>query len=273
MNMSHLPILLYHSIDTSCAPAYRRWTVTPERFTEQMRYLAENDYTPTTVSVLAFKLLAGLPLRPRTVAITFDDGLRDFALNAVPILEGFGFPATMYVVSGHIGATSTWLASSGEGGRPTLSWSEIAEMEQRGIEFGAHSHSHTQLDILPRGVAFQEIRRSKFTIEERLHHEVRSFAYPHGYASPATRRMVEDLGFWSACRVRHALSSPTENRYALSRIIMTDELKSEHLAMLLGGHTLPIAPATDRLAADGWRLARRLQRLVSAPDSGRRILS
>lgn len=265
--MSHIPILLYHSVDTDCAPAYRRWTVTPGRFAEQMRYLAESGYRPITISDLAFALIDGSPLAPQTVAITFDDGLGDFARSAAPVLERMGFPATMYVVSGHVGRTSEWLAPLGEGNRRMLSWGEIAELEALGIEIGAHGHSHQQLDILPQSVAFEEIRRSKSDLEERLGHEVRSFAYPHGYANVATRRMVRDLRFSSACRVRHALSSPTENRFALSRIIMTDDIDAERLALLLDGRHLPVAPAADRLAADGWRSIRRLQRLVRAPNA------
>ena len=72
--MTHIPILLYHSVDTVCAPAYRRWTVTPGRFAEHMRHLAEGGYVPITLSALASNLMAGLSISPRTVAITFDDG-------------------------------------------------------------------------------------------------------------------------------------------------------------------------------------------------------
>jgi peptidoglycan/xylan/chitin deacetylase (PgdA/CDA1 family) len=260
--MRHIPILLYHSIDTTCAPAYRRWTVTPDRFSAHVRYLAEQGYTPITISELATALIAGQRVAPLTVVITFDDGLRDFGRNAVPILRRFDFPATLFVVTGHVGATSAWLRPLGEGDRPMLSWGEISELGEQGIECGAHSHSHKQLDVLRPAMAFEEIKRSKSTLEHALGRAVRSFAYPHGYANAAVRRTVMKLGFTSACRVRHALSSPEENRYALSRIIMTDDVEEDDFAELLGGHTLPVAPATDRLAADGWRLARRVRHLV-----------
>lgn len=47
----------------------------------------------------ALTRLATRTLPPRSVSLTFDDGTRDFATRAVPLLQEFGFPATVYVTT------------------------------------------------------------------------------------------------------------------------------------------------------------------------------
>ncbi len=141
-----------------------------------------------------------------------------------------------------------------------LNWAELREVSKAGIECGAHTASHPQLDILPGDRAAGEIRDSKTELEDRLGRAVSTFAYPHGYASATTRRLVREAGFASACRVRHALSSVEENVLSLSRIVMTEEVDEAGLAGFLSGTGLPVAPP-DRLASYGWRIARKLGHL------------
>ena len=45
-----VPILMYHSISYCENRRFRRFTVTPERFEEQLDYLSTYGYTPLTVS-------------------------------------------------------------------------------------------------------------------------------------------------------------------------------------------------------------------------------
>jgi peptidoglycan/xylan/chitin deacetylase (PgdA/CDA1 family) len=47
-------------------------------------------------------------LQPRTVCITFDDGYRSVHELALPVLEEFGLPATVFVTSGHVGQGDMW---------------------------------------------------------------------------------------------------------------------------------------------------------------------
>jgi peptidoglycan/xylan/chitin deacetylase (PgdA/CDA1 family) len=250
-----VPILMYHGIDTDSAD---RWTLSPALFAEHMDWLAEHDYLPITISALVAARAANLTLRPRTVAITFDDGLRDFAIGAFPILQRHRFPATLYVVTGYVGKSSGWSRSLGERDRPMLNWSELSAVAECGVECGAHTHSHPQLDIISPVAAFAEIRRSKTSLEDHLGRKIESFAYPHGYASRTTRQLVRRAGFTSACRVRHALSSTAEDPFALSRIIMTSDVRAGDLESLFTGAALPIAPPSDRLSAIGWRWARKI---------------
>jgi peptidoglycan/xylan/chitin deacetylase (PgdA/CDA1 family) len=262
-----VPILLYHSIDTQGAPDYRRWITSPSLFDEHMSWLAENKYRPLAVSTLVGLLREDRSPPPRTVVITFDDGLRDFLIGAMPSLQRHGFPATLYVVTGYVGRGSEWLSSIGEGGRPMLCWDELRALSAHGIECGAHSDTHPQLDILSPSAALADIRRSKAALEDQLNHEVVSFAYPHGYASRTTRRLVREAGFASACRVRHAVSATDEDLFALSRIIMTSVIRPADLEHLLAGVGMPVAPRPDRLGSGTWRLVRRLKQAAKSSGS------
>ena len=79
------------------------------------------------------------------MVITFDDGFADNHRHALPILRAHGFPATVFVVSGAIGATASWPGDAALLDRPLLSASQLQEMRAAGIEIGAHTRTHPSL--------------------------------------------------------------------------------------------------------------------------------
>jgi peptidoglycan/xylan/chitin deacetylase (PgdA/CDA1 family) len=259
MPESSIPILMYHSVDRQFDPAYRRWVVSPDVFDAHMAVLAARGCETLTVSQLADLLRAGRAVPQNTVLITFDDGLSDFGEHAVPLLEARGFASTLYVTTGYVGQTSRWLAELGEGGRSMLGWSDLAALHANKVELGAHTHSHPQLDMLSTSDARAEIETSKKLLEDKLGRAVTSFAYPHGYSTPAIRRLVSGAGFTSACRVAHGLSSSRETLLGLSRIIMTTEVSPSQLGRFLDGHDLPVArpQLTPQMLA--WRAYRHMR--------------
>ena len=135
-----IPILMYHSISESAKPNFRQFAVRPSLFAEQMAYLYLHGYVPITIAQLANIFFRGegeLPQLP--VVLTFDDGFADFFDNALPILKQYNFVATLYVATAFVGRTSSWLKHEGEDNRPMLSWKQLKEINQNGIECGAHS--------------------------------------------------------------------------------------------------------------------------------------
>lgn len=80
--------------------------VTPTRFAAQIEALADLREV-ISLGALAARHAAGEPL-DRYAVLTFDDGYSDFATTVLPLVERFGFPATVFVTSGCIGHGFWW---------------------------------------------------------------------------------------------------------------------------------------------------------------------
>lgn len=212
----HTRILTYHSI------GHRRYemNVTPEAFAAQMAWLASNQ----TVISLDSAAAGGCG-----VALTFDDGYRDNLINALPILEHYGYPATVFVVSGCLGTT---LPGEKEPESGTLmSPEELREATSRGLTIGGHTRSHARLATLTPERQMEEISGCKADLEEILETRVRTFAYPYGSALDydaesvaAVRRAGFDLAFSN----RYGPVQADDGPFAFRRIWIdsTDTLKS-----------------------------------------------
>lgn len=87
-------ILMYHRFGPR--GTFRR--VDPAVFDRQLAYLRRH-FVPGRLSDVVARLRSGLPIEPRTVVVTVDDGYGDFAEYAYPLLERYRVPATLFLVS------------------------------------------------------------------------------------------------------------------------------------------------------------------------------
>jgi peptidoglycan/xylan/chitin deacetylase (PgdA/CDA1 family) len=78
----------------------------------------------------------------RVVSITFDDGFRNAADIAVPILAKYGFFGTFYVVTGWVEPAAIPIDEPYNKGRPHGNWVYWRQMSNAGHEVGSHSFSH-----------------------------------------------------------------------------------------------------------------------------------
>lgn len=70
--------------------------VRPALLAQRFEALRQGGYTVLPLDEALARLRAGT-LPPRSVCITFDDGMYNFGAAALPLLERFGYPATVYV--------------------------------------------------------------------------------------------------------------------------------------------------------------------------------
>ncbi len=106
---------MYHSISSNASSEFRPFAALAEHFEEHISFIQESGYRFWTVSGLLDALKRDPEVAQNAVVITFDDGFQDFYSAALPILMRHGATATLYVVTGSVGGTSTWLSKSGEG--------------------------------------------------------------------------------------------------------------------------------------------------------------
>jgi peptidoglycan/xylan/chitin deacetylase (PgdA/CDA1 family) len=230
-----LRILFYHRVsDDEDALA-----VAPRRFREQMELLATEGYEVVGVGEAADLLVRGVA-PPRTIGLNFDDGYRDVAENALPVLEALGFRATVFVPTGAIDGTSSfgWYRRQ----PPLLAWRDIAELDRGGtFRFEAHSLTHPNLLMLGEEAAREEIAGSKVALEARLRRRVDAFCYPAGLFGERDRRLVAEAGFRVAVSCEPGINVPGGDLLALRRrqIDSRDSLL-DFRAKVGGGHDTPL---------------------------------
>jgi peptidoglycan/xylan/chitin deacetylase (PgdA/CDA1 family) len=196
---------MYHRIADRGPRALARYRLSPATFEEQLAALREWGYHSVTLEDWRRACLNRRPLPGKAVLITFDDGYRDFAEDAWPLLERHGFGATLFVVAGAAGDCSRWDA---EHGRPAglLGWDEIAELARRGVQIGSHTVNHAMLSSLSNADLVRELGRSRMLIEERLGQSVDAIAYPYGDVDAAVAHLAGACGYTLGvtCDPRHA---------------------------------------------------------------------
>jgi len=227
-------ILFYHRV----SPERDELAVTPERFSGQMRYLADEGYA--VVDVLTAAAMLGGRVERKTVALSFDDGYLDVAENALPVLREHGFRATVFVAPAVIDgdAMFEWY----ERQPPLLAWDRIRELDGEGVlSFEAHSLTHPNLLRLSEDDALQEISGSKAALEARLERPVEAFSYPAGLFGERERRYVIESGFRVAVSCEPGVNDAATDRFALRRrqIDGRDALL-DFKAKVGGGHDSPL---------------------------------
>ncbi len=185
-------ILGYHRIAAAPGDAL---SVTPARFREQMRAVAECGAQPVRLDQ-ALDLLQR-PVTGRYVCVTFDDGYRDNLVEAAPVLAEFGIPATIYLPSRIIDGDVPfhWYDDP----PPALSWDDVGELLEAGlVDVQSHTRTHPLLPQVDDERSFEEIAGSKREIEAHVPYELTSFCYPAGLYGPREVEYVRAAGYAAA---------------------------------------------------------------------------
>ncbi len=202
-------ILVYHTISSPAEALPGDIDISPERFERQLQWLSRWR------SVVRLYQTLRSPASNRLVSITFDDGFRDNLTVALPLLEKYNLPMTLFVTAGFVGTEGY------------LSRAELFEISRHPlVTIGAHGLRHRHFNQLEREEARFELVESRRLLEEITGNRVELMAWPYGECNDWLEQLSEDCGYraswsvWKGNNTRHSLwRVPLGRRDNLARFV------------------------------------------------------
>jgi peptidoglycan/xylan/chitin deacetylase (PgdA/CDA1 family) len=142
---------------------------TPERFLRHIELALRYGYR----FVPAAEIAKGRGTS-RDLAITFDDGWKSVHAAAASVLRDYQIPSTLFVATGMVDDPSDWHLSR------VLTWDDIIELSEMGVEIGSHSVSHPDFRTIDNNRVVDELNMSRMTLNSRLGLAINCFAIPFG---------------------------------------------------------------------------------------------
>jgi peptidoglycan/xylan/chitin deacetylase (PgdA/CDA1 family) len=191
-----IPILTYHRFAEDCSSPL---CMPKKTFERQMRYLKENGYHVITAEDLVAFLEYRQGLPKNSVLITMDDGYRSVYNIAYPILNKYGFKATLFIYTDFVGVS-----------KMAITWNQLKEMQANGFAIGSHTIYHSDLTSPKEGESEQEhvarikkeLNGSKKIIDQKLSQNTSFLAYPFGYYDQRSIQMAKEAGYKLAMSVK-----------------------------------------------------------------------
>lgn len=152
------------------------------------------------------------------VALTFDDGYRDFREYVVPTLREYDVPATVFVIVNAL--EDPEFNHNDRAEYEYMDRDEVLDLvDEELVTVGNHTLSHPRLDRLPRERLETEIVEAKHRLEEMLGTDVSRFCYPYNDWDERAAEVVRethDIGVLS--RGRFEQISPETDPATVPRI-------------------------------------------------------
>lgn len=226
---SLIPILMYHRIAIDGPAKLARFRLSPTVFREQMLWLRRNGYHTIDSEQLAWFVENRHPFVGRPVLITFDDGYRDFAESAWPILQESDFTAELFVVSKLAGKSAEWDASLGSSA-PLLGISELARLAGEGVRIGSHLATHPRSDELSTRELAEELLDSRVQLERWLGAPITSLAAPYGCMDQRFGMLAAECGYRTVFNTVNRVASLSDDLFDLPRLEVQGDLTIEAFA-------------------------------------------
>lgn len=206
----NVPVLAYHVV-TQYPASGNPYQYSLTEFKNEMAYLKNNGYTPLSIDEY-YNIINNTATAPsKPILLTFDDCTSDFYSNVYPVLYQYGFKATQFAVS-------DWINTGGH-----MTSGQIQEVAANKIDVQNHTSSHVNLTSQTHDQKWSAINNCSTKLKSLIYYKTPAFcAYPYGSYDSDTASILQGLGYKGGFTVSGGLSSSSNNKFALPRIIMTN---------------------------------------------------
>jgi peptidoglycan/xylan/chitin deacetylase (PgdA/CDA1 family) len=221
-------VLAYYRIDEDIFP---NSSLKFDTFKAHIDDILSGGYTVLPLPDIIQRLQNNTPIAPKTLAITFEGGYRSILNEAVPLLEEYDLPYTVFYSS----------AAANTSSHQHLSWEELQYLSDNPLTQLGVSSQHYQ--ALPPLAMEEQKRRINTSIAEhrkRFGSHPALFSYPDGQWTPALQAFIQGSGFTAALGIQSGAASPNADLYALPRFTMTESYSNiERFKMVTTARPLP----------------------------------
>lgn len=213
-------ILCYHVVES---PSDTKFTLSRATFRQQMEYLASAGYNVIPLAHLS-EYIRGKrkSIPPNAVVVTIDDGWKCTYTHIYPEMQRLRMPFTVFVYPKFIGQSAY-----------ALSWKQVREMSDAGVDIQSHSYSHPFLtqrrhrsfadDYYAQWLA-RELRDSKSEIEKKTGKPVRFLAYPYGDYDARVVSAAEKSGYEAAVTAEFGSVVRKSDPFRLRRVVIESKM-------------------------------------------------
>lgn len=237
----NVPILAYHRIGPTVADSM---TVTTQVFEAQLQFLHDNGYTVIPLRALVdYRLGKAPPPPPRSVVITFDDGHRSVYEVALPLLQKYRMPVTLFIYPSAISNSHAPYA---------MSWEQLGELVATGL-FDVQSHTYWHPNFKQEKkrltpaeydkIVATQLAKSRAVLEKRFGGKVDLLAWPFGIYDDDLLQRAKDAGYTAAFSIDGRALRDQDGMLALPRFLMNNAQQGKLFAQMVGapGHNIAAA--------------------------------
>jgi peptidoglycan/xylan/chitin deacetylase (PgdA/CDA1 family) len=217
-----VPVLTYHRVHSLPAAGTRDLIVDPATFDAELRALHDGGYHTIHQYQLFDALYRRVPLPPRPIIISVDDGYVDDVTTILPDLERWRMVATFFVITGRMQQPGF------------LSAAQIRELDRAGMDVGDHTAHHLDLELMTPPELESETAGSRRVLESVLGHPVYYFAYPFGDYDDRVLQAVRAAGFTMAYTTHGGISENSKEPLTMPRLHIGRDVTPSGLAAMLG---------------------------------------
>lgn len=244
--------LCYHNIDDHGSKAL---TLSIAEFEKEMEAIKANGFSVIPMQDFLAWRRGEKSIPNKSCIITIDDGWVSAYTNAWPILKKYNYPFTLFIYINYVNT-----------GGKSMSWDQLAEMRDAGVDIQSHTYSHSNLkvpganvdakakaqikkDVAELGVdgwLRKEIIESKQVLEKQLGIKCNVFAYPFGVWTPKAVEIVKEGGYEAAFTVYGQLLHPSSQAELLGRYALEQSKPKifEDAMKMIGGGQSSVATAS-----------------------------